>query len=65
MFNSTPIAVTISLGVAMKAAGDKTTAAELVQLADAALYKAKQNGRNRVEQAAEPSPYIPIERGWQ
>jgi two-component system cell cycle response regulator len=51
MFDSTPIKVTISLGVAVYGAGDNTITTELVQLADAALYKAKQNGRNRVEQA--------------
>lgn len=51
MFNNTPIVVTISLGVAVNRVGEKATTTELVQLADAALYKAKQNGRNRVELA--------------
>ena len=49
MFNNIPIMVTISLGVAVNRTGEKTKTTELVQLADAALYKAKQNGRNRVE----------------
>lgn len=51
IFNNTPIKVTISLGLAVNRAGETITATELVQLADTALYKAKQNGRNRVEQA--------------
>lgn len=51
MFNNTHIVVTISLGVAVNWLGERTTTTELVQLADAALYKAKQNGRNRVELA--------------
>ena len=51
IFNNTPMAVTISLGVAVHGAGDNTSTTELVQLADIALYQAKQNGRNRVEQA--------------
>lgn len=51
MFNNIPIKVTISLGAAVHGTGDNTSTTELVQLADTALYKAKQNGRNRVEQA--------------
>lgn len=51
IFNNTPIKVTISLGLAVNRAGETITATELVQLADTALYKAKQNGRNRMEQA--------------
>lgn len=51
IFNNTPIKVTISLGLAVNRAGETITATELVQLADTALYKAKQNGRNRLEQA--------------
>jgi diguanylate cyclase (GGDEF)-like protein len=40
--------VTISLGVASCIPSDETTAASLVARADAALYRAKQDGRNRV-----------------
>jgi diguanylate cyclase (GGDEF)-like protein len=39
--------ITVSLGVAQ--AGPETTVAELVEQADRALYRAKANGRNRVE----------------
>lgn len=49
LFNETPVKISISLGVAAKNAGDNTSTIELVQLADTALYKAKENGRNRVE----------------
>lgn len=40
------ITVTVSLGVAVAGAGD--TAEKLLRRADAALYRAKQDGRNRV-----------------
>ena len=40
-------AVTVSVGVAMAGLGD--TAEDLAKRADDALYKAKENGRNRVE----------------
>jgi two-component system, cell cycle response regulator len=44
------LAVTISIGSASYAAG-RSDAAELIALADAALYRAKSAGRNRVEAA--------------
>jgi diguanylate cyclase (GGDEF)-like protein len=44
------IPVTVSVGVAMLAA-DASDSAVLLQRADEALYRAKDNGRNRVEEA--------------
>jgi diguanylate cyclase (GGDEF)-like protein len=43
------IAVTISLGVATSCRDMKRNEHSLVRIADTALYKAKENGRNRVE----------------
>ncbi|WP_020586235.1 GGDEF domain-containing response regulator [Desulfobacter curvatus] len=45
------IPVTISLGVATTYKGQNSNANALVQAADIALYRAKENGRNRVEMA--------------
>jgi two-component system, cell cycle response regulator len=52
MTNSNPIMVTASFGVT--ASVDKTPldAQEILQLADAALYRAKERGRNRTELAS-------------
>ena len=47
------IPVTISLGVADSGKNTRSDGATLVKAADAALYKAKGNGRNRVELASE------------
>ena len=43
--------VTVSIGLALYPLNEKTEdpATKLVELADAALYRAKQAGRNRVE----------------
>jgi len=60
-----PISVTLSLGVAGSEATRATDPDLLVRAADAALYRAKSSGRNRVELAAgeelhvQPSPPDP------
>lgn len=48
-----PLRVTASMGVASTEANDETLE-DVLQAADAALYRAKQNGRDRVEIASTP-----------
>ncbi len=45
--------VTVSFGVATMAPQREQLAEELVRRADCAMYRAKQGGRNRIEQAPE------------
>jgi len=45
--------VTVSFGVATMAPEREQLAEELVRRADRAMYRAKQGGRNRIEQAPE------------
>jgi len=54
------IPVTISIGVSHVADANGADPAELVRLADDALYRAKAAGRNRVELAGEA---VPVSRG--
>jgi diguanylate cyclase (GGDEF)-like protein len=44
--------VTVSIGVATMVPSDDTAPDQLVALADASLYRAKQQGRNRIALAA-------------
>ena len=53
---NTPGVVTISGGVATLDLGGATSAKDVLKVADLALYRAKQLGRNRVEHAAVDSP---------
>ncbi len=46
--------VTVSFGVASMAPQREQLAEELVRRADRAMYRAKQGGRNRIEQAPGP-----------
>jgi diguanylate cyclase (GGDEF)-like protein len=48
MWHGTPLALTVSIGLAAWQ-GDDDTLPTLLQRADSALYRAKANGRNRVE----------------
>ena len=48
------IAVTVSVGIASAVEGHPPDAATLLHAADQALYRAKDNGRNRVEVAPQP-----------
>jgi len=47
--SSGPVSATISMGVTVTAFGPDLTGADILHRADVALYKAKNNGRNRTE----------------
>jgi diguanylate cyclase (GGDEF)-like protein len=51
MANSNPIAVTASFGVTASIDKSPRHPQEILRLADAALYRAKERGRNRTELA--------------
>jgi two-component system, cell cycle response regulator len=54
--SSAEASVTVSLGVAVSADPKHANATELLRLADEALYRAKNRGRNRSELAAPGEP---------
>ncbi len=55
------ISITASLGVIAFDQGMKLAPEEMIRLADAALYRAKENGRNRVEWSGPAGETLPIE----
>jgi diguanylate cyclase (GGDEF)-like protein len=55
-----PLSVTVSIGVAVAAAGSTESPESLLARADAALYRAKGAGRNRVEAAPPPETQPPV-----
>lgn len=50
------IQITVSLGIAATSGSNRFETQQLLQMADDALYRAKQNGRNRSESATPLSP---------
>jgi diguanylate cyclase (GGDEF)-like protein len=46
-----PLSLTVSIGVARLSSPGCTSVDNIIKLADDALYRAKTNGRNRVELA--------------
>jgi diguanylate cyclase len=56
MHGDTPLQLSISIGVASFAPPGHCTSAQLLQAADTALYRAKRQGRDRVE-LAEPAAH--------
>ncbi len=48
-YNGQPIAITISCGISSSEGSDDASRATLIEQSDLALYRAKENGRNRVE----------------
>lgn len=58
-----PVLISASLGVSVSSGQDPHTSDQLLQLADAALYRAKSQGRNRVELALPPVALPSSRRG--
>jgi diguanylate cyclase (GGDEF)-like protein len=56
LYEGESISVTVSIGAAVRGPDGLTDPRALIQAADAALYRAKRSGRDRVEVAALPVP---------